>query len=357
MAIALLVLAAACVAALFLLPGSTPRISRRLHPNGLAVLEQVPVNGVPLWVLIRSEDIANPVALFVHGGPGTSQLTLLRRSARPLEKHFTVVDWDQRGAGKSFAAANDGRRMTIDDYVDDVLDLASYLSRRFRQEKILLVGHSWGSLIGLLAAARTPELFSAYVGIGQMSNAAESERLSWEWTLAQARAANDAGAVATLERIGAPPYAGDDWQSRFMTERRLLGKFGGEYRGSRTGAFRVVLKNLVLSREYTLRDRVNFLRGIFRSVAALMPELFRTDLFVRVPEVEVPVWFCLGRHDYEVPAPLAARYFEQLRAPRKALVWFENSAHMANTEESGKFNAFMVDMVLPTLKAQATTGV
>ena len=349
-----IVVALVFVAGLLLLPGSTPGISRRRHPNGLAVLEQVPVNGVPLWVLIRTEDVSNPVALFVHGGPGTSQLTLLRRNAQPLEEHFTVVDWDQRGAGKSFAAADDGRRLTIDDYVDDVLDLASYLARRFHQEKILLVGHSWGSHIGILAAARRPELFSGYVGIGQMSDAAESERLSYEWTLAQARAAGDAGAVATLERIAAPPYTGADWVSKFTTERRLLGKFGGEYWGSRNGAFGVVLKNLVLSREYTLRDRINFFRGIFRSLATLMPELFRTDLFARVPQVDVPVWFCLGRHDYEVPAVIAARYFEQLRAPRKELVWFESSAHMPNTEESEKFNAFMVESVLPALKPQGS---
>ncbi len=354
---ALLLLALAAVALLLLLPGSTPRIDRRLHPNGLAVLEQIPVNGVRQWVLIRSEDVANPIVLFVHGGPGTSQLTLVRRNARPLEKHFTVVDWDQRGAGKSFAAGDDGRRMSIDDFADDVADLAATLARRFRQETVLLVGHSWGTVIGLLAVARHPELFSGYVGIGQMSNAAESERLSWEWTLEQARAAGDAAAVAILERSGPPPYTGADWRSKFMSERRLLGTFGGEYRGSRSGAFGVVLRHLLLSREYTLLDRVNFFRGIFRSVATLMPEVFRSDLFLRVPEVQVPVWFCLGRHDYEVPSTLAAQYFKHLRAPRKELVWFEDSAHMPNTEEKEKFNAFMVERVLPTLKPQATAGV
>ncbi len=347
MLVPVLGLLAAAAAALLLLPGCTPRISRRRHPNGLATLEQVPLNDSWQWILIRSEDVANPVVLFVHGGPGTSELTLNRRNTAPLEKHFTVVNRDQRGAGKSFAAGKDRSRMTRAQFVDDVIALSSHLAARFQKEKIVLVGHSWGSVIGMLAAATRPDLFHAYIGIGQMSRMAESERLSWEWTLEQAKAAGDAKAVATLSRVGPPPYTGTDWRAKFMTERRLLGKFGGEYHGSRSGAFGVVLRTLVLSREYTVPDRVNFFRGIFGSLDALFGELYRTDLFTEVPEVTVPVWLCLGRHDYEVPSPLSATYFDALKAPRKQLVWFENSAHLPNTEERDKFNAFMIDTVLP----------
>jgi pimeloyl-ACP methyl ester carboxylesterase len=142
-----------------------------------------------------------------------------------------------------------------------------------------------------------------------------------------------------------------------MTERRLLGKHGGEYHGSAIGAFGVVLENVVVCREYTVLDRINFFRGIFQSVDALYPELSRADLFKDVPEVAVPVYFCLGRHDHEVPSVLAARYFEVLKAPRKQLVWFEDSAHMPNIEERDKFNRFVVDTVLPALPASAYTDI
>jgi pimeloyl-ACP methyl ester carboxylesterase len=267
----------------------------------------------------------------------------MRKNTQPLEKYFTVVNWDQRRAGKSFAAGRDDRKMTRAQFVEDVLSLSSYLAKRFHKDKILLVGHSWGSVIGMLAASQRPELFSAYVGIGQMSRMADSERLSYEWTLEQSQKAGDRASVDTLTAIGPPPYIGSDWQSKFMTERRILGKHGGEYYGSSIGAFGVVLKNLVLSREYTMMDRINFFRGIFQSVRALYPELFRTDLFVEVPEVKIPVYFCLGRHDFEVPSPLSAKYFESLRAPRKQLIWFERSAHMPNTEEQNKFNEFMMN--------------
>jgi len=335
--------------ALFVIPGATPKIDSRRHPTGVAVLEQVPVNETRQWVLIRSENATNPVVLFVHGGPGTAQLTLMRKNTQPLEKHFTVVNWDQRRAGKSFAAGRDDEKMTRGQFVDDVVDLSSYLAKRFHKARILLVGHSWGSVIGILAASKHPELFSAYIGIGQMSGMADSERMSYEWTLEQSQNARDKASVEKLTAIGPPPYTGSDWQSKFMTERRILGKHGGEYYGSPIGAFGVVLKNVVFSREYTMVDRINFFRGIFQSVKALYPELARTDLFVEVPGVEIPVYFCLGRHDYEVPSALAAKYFAALKAPRKQLVWFERSAHMPNTEEKDTFNEFMIDTVLPAV--------
>jgi pimeloyl-ACP methyl ester carboxylesterase len=349
MAFLILGVAFAVLATLFLIPGSTPRIDPRRHPNSLAVLEQVPVNETRQWILIRSDNVANPVVLFVHGGPGTSQLTLMRKNTLPLEKYFTVVNWDQRRAGKSFAAGRDAGRMTMQQFVGDVIDLSSYLARRFHKKTILLVGHSWGTAIGTYAASRNPDLFSAYIGIGQISRVAESEQLSYEWTLEQAKKGRDQSSVEKLTEIGPPPYIGRGWRSKYMTERRILGKHGGEYHGSTIGAFGVVLKNLVFSREYTLLDRINFFRGIFQSVNALWSELFRTDLFVEVPELKIPIYFCLGRHDYEVPSVLSAKYFEVVKAPRKQLVWFERSAHLPNTEEKDKFNEFMINTVLPAL--------
>jgi pimeloyl-ACP methyl ester carboxylesterase len=349
MALVILAVVIAALAVLFLIAGSTPSIDTRQYPNSLAVLEEVPVNDTRQWVLIRSEDVANPVVLFVHGGPGTSQLTLMRKNTQPLERHFTIVNWDQRRAAKSFAAGRDDAGMTMEQFVDDIIVLSSYLAKRFDKKKIVLVGHSWGSAIGLLAASRRPDIFSAYIGIGQVSRMAESELMSFEWTRQQAEKATDQSSVEKLAAIGPPPYTGSNWRSKYVTERRILGKHGGEYYGSKSGAFGVVLRNLVFSREYTMLDRINFFRGVFQSVDALYPELSRIDLFVQVPEVKIPVYFCLGRHDHEVPSVLSAQYFEALKAPRKQLVWFERSAHLPNTEEKDKFNEFMIHTVLPRL--------
>jgi pimeloyl-ACP methyl ester carboxylesterase len=335
----------------FLLPAWTPRTrpsGGRDPSNAIAVLEKVRIGGSDQWVLQRSEDTSNPVILFLHGGPGTSQLTMNRRNSKDLEKSFIVVNWDQRGAGKSYCAAADTSGMHIDRFVEDTKELTLFLLKKFRKERIVLVGHSWGSVIGALAASRYPELFHCYVGIGQMSNMAESERASYDWTLNQAREKKDTSAVTKLDTMGRPPYQGD-WQSSVLTQRMLLGRFGGEIHGSRSGAFWMVLRNLLFSSEYTLVDRINVFRGIMGSMRLLWPELSRVNLFEAVPELTIPVFFIEGRFDHEVPSEIAEKYFKALRAPSKELIWFENSAHLPNAEERDAFNRVLLDHIRPSI--------
>jgi pimeloyl-ACP methyl ester carboxylesterase len=309
-----------------------------------ATLERIRIGGADQWVLERSEDLSNPIVLYLHGGPGTSQLTLNRRNTRDLERCFTVVNWDQRGAGKSYAAIRDAGAMTIDQFVEDTREVTLHLLEKFGKHRLVLVGHSWGSAIGALTVARSPELYSCYVGIGQIADMAEGEALSYQWVLDEARQRHDRRALRTLQRIGPPPYAGN-WRKKTVTERTCVAKFGGEVRASRHGAMGMVLRSVVVSSEYTLRDRVNYFRGIVGSMRALWPQLLDVDLFEQVPELRVPVFFMEGRHDWEVPSILAARYFEALRAPSKQLVWFENSAHLPNAEERARFNQIMRDDV------------
>ncbi|WP_298584637.1 alpha/beta fold hydrolase [uncultured Kocuria sp.] len=333
----------------FALPAGTPPI-RSSGPSGtaraVAALEKVSIGGSEQWILIRSQDVRNPVVLFLHGGPGTSQLTSNRRGTRELERFFTVVNWDQRGAGKSYAAIADTGRMTIDQFVEDTGELTRHLLARFHQDRLVLVGHSWGSIIGALTVARHPDLFSCYVGIGQVADMAGGEAASYRWTVEQARRHHDRRAVAALARIGPPPYRGD-WQRAVVTQRRLLGRFGGEVHDSRTGALGLVLRGLVCSREYTLGDRINFFRGVMGSMELLWPELLEVNLRETVPELRVPVFFVEGRHDHEAPAELAEQYFDALAAPSKELVWFEDSAHLPHAEERDRFTRFMVERVRP----------
>jgi pimeloyl-ACP methyl ester carboxylesterase len=338
----------------FVLPAGTPRIRRsgRTDPaRSLATLEKVYIGGCDQWILERSEDIGNPIVLFLHGGPGTSQLTSNRRNTQELEKFFTVVNWDQRGAGKSYAAINDVDKMNIDQFVQDTRELTSYLLTKFNQDRLVLVGHSWGSAIGALTAAKYPELYYCYVGIGQVANMAEGEAASYQWTLDQAIAHNDRRAIKALVSIGPPPYEGD-WQRKTITQRRYLGRFGGEVHGSRIGASGLILRSLLFSREYTFVDRVNFFRGILGSMRLLWPQLLNVDLFKSVPEMKIPVFFLEGRFDQEVPSELAEKYFDSINAPTKELVWFDQSAHMPNSEERDLLNAIMIEKVLPITARQ-----
>lgn len=333
----------------WLIPGYTRPIKdgHGLHmPGSIASLEKVNLGGQDQWILIRGKDTAKPVLLFLHGGPGFSEMTLLRRQMHEMEKHFVLVSWDQRGTGKSFAALHPESSMTINQFLSDVHELTKLLSQRFKQEKIFLIGHSWGSVLGILSVRNHPELYKAYMGIGQVAYMQENERLSYEWTLEQAQKANDKQTVNKLTEIGQPPYTGD-WQKKLITQRRLLGKYHGEYFASSFGAFPQIIWNMIRSSEYSLPDIVNFFKGISASIHLLWPELMTINLMEQAPRLEVPVYFALGKHDHEVPYMLAEQYFNQLEAPTKKLFWFENSAHLPHIEEKEKFLIFLINHVLP----------
>jgi pimeloyl-ACP methyl ester carboxylesterase len=212
--------------------------------------------------------------------------------------------------------------------------------------RLVLVGHSWGTVIGALAVSKYPELYSCYVGIGQVGRMAEGEAASYLWTLDQAKKRGNRRAADALVAMGPPPYEGD-WQKKTMTQRSYLAWFGGEEYRNRFGASGYVVSGVLFSREYTLADRVNVFRGILGSMRLLWPELLQVDLFESVPEIKVPVFVMAGKHDHESPSEIAERYFNALRAPAKELIWFNQSAHLPNAEERGLFNKIMVEKVLP----------
>jgi pimeloyl-ACP methyl ester carboxylesterase len=348
-ALALVLLIALGVAVAFLIPASTAPIKdARGRPvaGSIAALEMVTLGGVKQGLLIRGEDVANPVLLYLHGGPGTSELGLVRAyNMAALEKRFTVVVWDQRGAARSFAALDPVSGMNVEQFIADAHELSLMLCRRFKQERIYLVGHSWGSALGALTVKRHPELFAAFVGVGQVVNMMEGERISYQWALAQAEKAHDAGSVAKLKRIGAPPYSGDV-RSKVIAQRAILARYGGEVHGNPRGGLLITLACLLKASEYAWPDRINFFRGVFASMRLLWPQILAIDLVEQVPELKVPVYFLEGRHDLEAPSVLAEQYFQVLEAPRKALVWFESSAHFVNTEEAEAFNRFFTDRLL-----------
>jgi pimeloyl-ACP methyl ester carboxylesterase len=349
-----LLLVTAGIGVVYFIPGSTPPITDaqgRPVPGSIASLEKVKLGGVDQWLLIRGHDASKPVILFVHGGPGTAEMAVLRGSTRELEKHFVVVIWDQRGAGKSHAAIRPNSAMNISQFVADTRDLTELLRQRFHQNKIYLAGHSWGTVLGVLAVSQYPDQYFAYIGISQVVNMQENERLSYEWTLAQAEQAKDLKTIAKLKKIGPPPYTGD-WLAKTITERQLLGKFGGEAYGSSLGAIPMFLKALWKSREYSLTDKVNFFRGPVNSMRLLWPELLTINFMEQVPKLQVPVYLMIGRHDYETPQPLAEQYFKVLQAPHKELIWFENSAHLPNLEEPDKFNRILIEQILPATWAK-----
>jgi pimeloyl-ACP methyl ester carboxylesterase len=314
-------------------------------PNGIDSLEPVVLGGVRQWILIRGTDKSNPVLLFLHGGPGSADIMFARHFDGDLVQSFVVVHWDQRGAGKSYSSRIPVETMNRDQFVSDVRELSKYLSERFGARKILLVGHSWGSEIGILAAARYPELFQAFVGVGQVVEKNEQEEISYRYALAMAEKADDQEAIAELAGIGPPPYQNP---KELSAERNWLEHFGGVYH-SNPLSFNDYLKIGLSSPDYTLRDGVRFFRGQEFSEMNLWEERLHTNLFREVPTIDVPVYFFVGRFDYNTPFELVERYYGQIDAPRgKHLVWFENSGHMIPYEEADHFRAGLLQVLQET---------
>src|SRR5690625_4422971 len=297
--------------------------------NSITSLESVRIGGVKQWVLIRGADKNNPLLLFIHGGPGSGQIGFIRKYEQELEKHLIVVNWDQRGAGKS-GRKIDPSTMNLAQFVEDTHELITYLLSRFGQEQLFLTGHSWGSILGVLTAQQYPESIHAYIGISQLVNIELNEQISYAFALERAKEANHQNAIAALSKIGAPPYQNF---KAMMKQRKWLLKFLPMELSSS-----YLLRAIPSSKEYTLKDWFFFAKNVLSSNRALWNEFMAVDLFEKVPALDVPVYLCEGYHDYQAPFELAEQYIEQLRTPLKQIFWFEHSGHSPHISESKRFS-------------------
>lgn len=332
------------------LPAHTPGVRRQKGKGEVQALEAVPVTGGELWTLQRGADRNNPILLVVHGGPGLSEMAMNRANYKALEQHYTVVQYDQRGAGKSRAAGQDAGLMNIPQFVDDLAEIAGYLLQKFGQQKLTLLGRSWGTAISMLAVKTHPQLFHAYVGIGQIARTIESELLSYNWALEQALSRKNKRAARRLMKIGPPPYEGN-WLPKFVEERHYVCLYGGEVRGNPMGGNLMLGWSVLTGAEYTLADKLAYTHAAMRSMRLLQPPLMELDLFETAAEVDVPLFFIAGRHDHVVPQVVAQRYCLMVAAPHKEWHWLEHSAHMPDFEEQEKFLRLMTGRVLPFSKA------
>ncbi|USG63742.1 alpha/beta hydrolase [Brevibacillus ruminantium] len=289
-------------------------------------------------ILIRGMDVQNPILLFLHGGPGYPQIAYARKFQTELEKDFIVVNWDQRGSGKSYQISLTEKDMQIDHLIQDTVELTIYLKQKFHQAKIILAGHSWGSLLATWTVQKYPEHYHAYIGIGQVANSMRGEQVSYQFALEEARKQKNVQAIRELEDIGAPPYKNP--RKDTTLERKWVTTFGGSERRSNT--YRELVQGILLAPEYTWIDGVRLVLGDSFSRNTIMPQTEKTQLCESVPELRVPVYLCMGQYDFMTPSEVAYQYYEKLVAPEKQFIWFEESAHFPHFEEKEKFHALLV---------------
>lgn len=316
-------------------------------PGGIQDAYKTRIGGIDQWINVRGQDRANPMILFVHGGPASPVTPTMWQFQRPIEEYFTVANYDQRAAGKTYGASDPqalSDTIHIERYVDDAIEVAEHLRRRYGKQKLILMGHSWGTIIGMKAALKRPDLFYAYVGIGQVINARENERISFEYALAQARAHNNQEALRELGSIA--PYPGKDpiTRERIIVARKWPQYYGGlsAFRNTSTYFF----DGPLLSPDYDDKQVRDIDQGSLFTLGRILPEFVQVD-FTPVKRFPIPVVMFMGRHDYTTPtAPLEA-WLARVEAPSKQAVWFEHSAHMVPWEEPGKMLVSLLTYVKP----------
>lgn len=335
-AAAIIVVAIAAVALDFAFRPRTPGID---GPTSVARLEQVTLNGTKEWVLIRGTDTHNTILLFLHGGPGMPMMYLGHAFQRDLEKHFVVVHWDRRGAGKSYDAGI-GWKPSVRSNLDDLHALAGWLHHEFPGRKLILAGHSWGTYLGLLAVRERPDLYDAYVGTGQMSGDHKRDNAARvPFFRHEAEKRGDTKMLARLAKGNEPN--GDDL---FAYDAEIVGTHG----------FMRLLCIGLAAPEYTFHDIMNVPKGSSQLEHRMRYDVVQGPLDEEVLSVKVPVYFLLGRHDWNTPSTLAAQYLSRLDAPQKGLYWFERSAHFAFLEEPERFTTVMqtIDGTIPDKTAR-----
>lgn len=304
----------------------------------------VNINGVEQGMFIRSKDTTYPVLLYLHGG--TPEYFLTERYPTGLEDHFTVVWWDRRGAGLSYHPDLPRETITLEQMVSDTLELTNYLRRRFGKEKIYLMGHSGGTFIGIHAAARAPELYYAYLGVAQMSDQLESEKLAYDFMLQQFRANENKTMVRKLEAAPVSMEGGTPDAYLAVRDAAMHSLGIGTTHDMNSVISGIFLPSLQ-SREYTLREKINLWRGKASSgVSDLWGTMLATDLSETLPELQLPVYFFHGGYDYTCAYAEAKTYFERLRAPVKGFYTFERSAHSPLFEEPGRMQKILLEDVL-----------
>lgn len=317
--------------------------------NSVSEKTFVNINGIKQGMFIRGENADNPVLLFVHGGPGMPEYFLTEKYKTDLEKHFTVCYWEQRGAGLSYSSKLSANDITVSQLVSDTSAVAKYLRERFGKDKIYLLCHSWGTFIGIQSAAANPELYYAYIGMGQVTDTVKSERLAYDYMLKQYTADGNNKMVSNLKKYDIHNdisvvnlYMSSSLRDEAMHELGI-----GTMHNMKSVVSGVFFPVMNCS-AYTVSEKLNIWRAkaFLNSSTDLRQEMLDTDISSTITELKIPTYFISGIYDYTVNYKLSKEYLKKIKAPVKGFYSFKNSAHSPLFEEPEDFINIMINDVL-----------
>ncbi|GLQ92308.1 alpha/beta fold hydrolase [Dyella acidisoli] len=324
-------------------------------PNGVEELVKVPINGIDQWLSIRGRDRRNPILLVLHGGPASPSMPGDYIYQSPWEDYFTVVQWDQRGTGKTYAANTEQKMapgMTVEGMTDDAAQVVEYLRKHYDKQKIFLMGHSWGTVLGTRLAQQHPDWFYAYIGVGQVVNVRRNEEIGYNFALQQAKASGNAEAIKQLQAIAPYPGTTPVTLDRLGVRSKWEMYYGGLAYGRQNYSFDSDAEEL--SPDYSSKELDAINKGSVFSIHHLMASVVDVD-FDNTTHFACPVILFVGAHDETTSHELAEQWFDKLQAPSKRLVVFADSAHMIMQEQPGRFLMHLVSDALPLAQTAGDT--
>jgi len=331
--------------------GIIANANKIVSDNGVEEMLEIPIGGTKQWITVHGRDRANPILLMIHGGPASPEIPTSWYFQNGWEDYFTVVQWDQRGSGKTYNA-NDPKviqpTLSLERITEDAGEVVQYLRARYGKQKIFVLGHSWGSLVGLQLARRHPEWLYAYVGMGQVIDGKAGERAGYAEALRVAEAKGNTQAVSELKSIA--PYPNLDGSvplEKIDKERKWSVEFGQLTWNRKDLSYYYDLTEF--SPDYTEADIAAIDKGSQLSLGPLLPDMLGFD-YSGVTEWRCPIIIFAGRHDFTTPSSVVVDWFQKIHAPEKKFVWFENSAHMMMVEEPGHMLVHLVEDVRPLAK-------
>ena len=301
----------------------------------------VSIGGIDQWISVKGEDRDNPVLLVVHGGPGEAQWPAAEKY-EPWEKAFTVVQWDQRGAGHTYGRYGaQTPDVTLDRIAKDGIEVSDYLCRTLGKKKIVVLGHSWGSIVAVRMVQLRPELFAAYVGTGQVASWKASVNVQFDLLLAKARRDGDSTAVKQLEAIGRPDPA--DAEQYFAFSKGL--------HAAMAPADQAWLQSLRTNARALMasdpKDFKNLIDGMDFSAAHVLPDQMASDLPETAGKLDTAIFVIQGEDDVITPSKAAVDYFDRIEAPKKELILIPDAGHFAFMTAPAAFLAALTDKVRP----------
>jgi pimeloyl-ACP methyl ester carboxylesterase len=309
-------------------------------PRAIDESGYVHIGGIPQYVRIRGRDKGNPVILFLHGGPGGAVLSVSNQPFAPWEQYFTIVQWDQRGSGRTYAANGyDASETTIGRLVSDGIEIAEHVRQRLGTQRLILVGHSWGSHLGFKIVQQRPDLFSAYVATGLWVNFGESQGRLYQVAVDRARADHNPMAIRELKAVGHLPF--DD-----LRRWKIILKWSAMPGDPTFPSHSSLVAAATLSPDYRLVEAMSYVRGFKASTENLGKQAMHDNLDPSA-QIDLPIFLFQGAKDGHVDPRLAISYVKGIRASRKEVVLFENGGHYVHVDDSQRFLRELLRRVKP----------